>query len=163
MSELPVSLTVIGNKSTNPAIPNHDEFGELSVKNGNLVFQGGNFTYKIPLEHIDKMSVQNEYETFGEDWRMIAFLILIPFGVPTLGIFTPITIWYFWFEYTSVDVRIVVTAWDEYHGLKSTTVFSLGKKRSARDLAPEIIREIWDERGIIRRNDFAIGQIVYKG
>ncbi len=163
MSELPTAITLLGKGATNPALPTQNLKGLLEIINGNLVFSGGNFTYKIPLEHIDNISQYHKPESWGEEWRFfICFLLsaAIIFGTAGLGFFP--LIWLFWWEYSPIEVQIMVKAWDEAHGLTATTVFSLGKRRRYREDAPKIIQEIWYERGEYRRGGNQGGQVIIR-
>jgi len=163
MASLPVSVTLVGENATNPALPKRNIEGTLYVEHNNLIFKGGKFIHQIPLEHADAISSYEKRESWGEEWRWLLGLLLsgvFILGTAGLG-FIPY-IWFFWWEYSPVEVHIVVKAWDEEYGLTATTIFLLGKKRKYRDEVNELIQEIWSIRGRNGGENRRRGQIVYR-
>lgn len=159
MSELLMHITLLGEGATNPALPAQNLGGILKVKNGNLVFTNGNFTYKIPMEHIDNLYTYNEFSSWGDTWRF-ALTIFLTLGTWLIGF--PVLYYLFYWEWTAYQVRIEVTAWDEYHGLKATTTFALSRRKPDRDRAKRIIKEIWEERGIVRRSEHSENRVIIR-
>ncbi|MBZ0283159.1 MAG: hypothetical protein K8L97_20645 [Anaerolineae bacterium] len=150
MSELPTAITLLGEGTTNPALPSQNLTGTLEITNGNLVFTYGDFTHKIPLEHIDKLYWNFETTLWAAEWR---FYLSVFLTLGTMFLALPVVYYLFYWEYTAYEVQIYVVAWDEYHGLNATTVFSLSRRRPDRDRVKHIIQEIWDKRGTNRRQD----------
>lgn len=163
MSSLPINVTLVGQGATNPAVPSYNLKGELKIHNGNLVFSSGDFVYQIPLEHIDSIYPYHSRESWGDEWRFLLCLFLsgvIFLATAGLG-FIPL-IWWLWWDYSPIEVQIIIKAWDEQHGLTATTVFSLGKRRQYREDAPEVTKEIWNLRGQYRQYENHKSQVIIR-
>lgn len=158
-----MELTLVGQDSTNPALPRRNVRGTLTIEHCNLTFYGEGFTHKIPLEHLDSMQPYHQMEAWGQEWRFLLGLLMSGvFILGTAGIGFVIYIWFFWWHYSPTEVQVVVKAWDEEHGLTAITVFGLGKKRRYRSDVTEIIQQIWAIRGECRQTERRQGQVVYR-
>jgi hypothetical protein len=167
MALLPINVTLKGELSTNPAVPNQNLKGTLWVENGNLVFSSDEddyiYDYPIPLEHIDQLSIIEEHEYWGDMWRLIVLAFVgVSIGIITLGIAVIYFAWLLWWVYTPIEVQIVAVGWDEYNGLNATTIFILGKHHRHREDAAALIKEIWGTRGIIRQEVTRQHSLIYR-